>query len=74
MQPSSSDPSMHYAERGPSALGNEYEPSSATSDDEEEGEDSEDGLTRGGSVRNRETVYDIPSREFSGGEARRRRR
>jgi hypothetical protein len=37
--PSNSDPSLHYMERGPSGLGNEYEASSSTSDD-----DSEDDL------------------------------
>jgi len=39
--PSSSDPTLHHAERGPSGLGNEYEPSSATSEDDDESEEDE---------------------------------
>jgi len=49
MQPTTSDPAVAYAERGPSGLGNEYEPSSATSSEEE---DSEDEL-----ASSRETVF-----------------
>jgi len=43
--PSSSDPALHYAERGPSGLGNEYEPSSATSEDDED-DSEEDELAK----------------------------
>jgi hypothetical protein len=43
--PNSSDPALHYAERGPSGLGNEYEPSSATSEEDDD-ESEEDELAR----------------------------
>ncbi|KIW01328.1 uncharacterized protein PV09_07103 [Verruconis gallopava] len=44
MHPSGSDLSSQYSDRGPSGLGNEYDPSSATSDDDED--ESEDELSR----------------------------
>jgi len=49
MQPSTSDPSLLYSERGPSGLGNQYEPSSPTTSEDD---DSEDEL-----ASSRETVY-----------------
>jgi hypothetical protein len=33
MQSSTSDPALHYGERGPSGLGNEYEPTTESSSD-----------------------------------------
>jgi hypothetical protein len=69
MQPTSSDPNIHYAERGPSALGNEYEPSSTTSEDDDE-EDSEDELAAAPPVR----APRERERERPRDEGRRRRR
>jgi hypothetical protein len=46
MQPSTSDPALHYSDRGPSGLGNEYEPSSETSDEDEDDESDEDELAQ----------------------------
>jgi hypothetical protein len=46
VQASTSEPALQYAERGPSGLGNEYEPSSATSEEDDVDMSDEDELSR----------------------------
>jgi len=69
MQPSTSDPALHYGERGLSGLGNEYEPVSGSSSEDI----SEDELATVTVMRERGAVYEQRRDAGSSGRPRRRR-